>query len=740
MSMTDFFSASYYLQQNADVAANWAGSPLDHYIQYGAAEGRAPVAWFDYQYYRATYADLQNLTALQLFEHYCNFGYAEGRVPDSAYANFDADRYLSDYSDLSAAGITTSTALNHYLMFGASEGRTAYNTAGDVISGGVASTFTLTDQTDNLSGTSANDTFIGDNITTSAGDTLDGGGGIDTLKIYSTSIVPNISNIEHLYYDSPFGNIDISAKSSVTAIEIDSFGNNTLTVDTGQDITLTDQAGGSIATIAGDDPTSLNITLDDAGSSSSDANIDIAGTGVTTLNITTSNDGSYVNITNTGGALTTINISGDQDISLQHALTTVTTIDASSNTGDTTIDGVGASDLTFTGGTGDDKIDISGTLNGNDTLDGGDGTDTLAATSADLTTANVAHVSNFETFEATGTGTYNLSVLNTNNSITGLIIDSTGTLTINNINSNTVTNMSIVSDATAITMDASSFVSGGSSDEATLTFGNTSDKVSDIDVTTLTFDKVDVLNIVSDSDGTPSAADANSIGTLNATDLEKVVISGDETFSLTTGATTVPTEIDASAMTVNDTDGTNVNINTSASSIASILVKATAASDTINISNAATSSSTLYLGGGTDTVTVTDGTAAATSVVHTLEYTATALDSGDIQAGDASTVTMATPTAGDEIILDFTSNIESLLKSGGTTLGSSAADITISGTSLSANTNIAATQTATGMLIQIDVNGDGTYTAADDWQITLAGTGTDTLVYNASADHFIFTV
>jgi len=39
------------------------------------------------------------------------------------------------------------------------------------------------------------------------------------------------------------------------------------------------------------------------------------------------------------------------------------------------------------------------------------------------------------------------------------------------------------------------------------------------------------------------------------------------------------------------------------------------------------------------------------------------------------------------------------------------------------------------------VNGDGAYNAADDYQLTITGTGTDdTLIYNAAADTLIFTV
>jgi hypothetical protein len=103
---------------------------MEHYLQWGAGEDRAPNAWFDAQYYRANNPDLQSLTAVELFQHYELHGYAEARVPSAAYAKFDAAQYLADYSDLGTGGITAATALNHYLTFGLDEGRVGKNTDG----------------------------------------------------------------------------------------------------------------------------------------------------------------------------------------------------------------------------------------------------------------------------------------------------------------------------------------------------------------------------------------------------------------------------------------------------------------------------------------------------------------------------------------------------------------------------------------------------------------------------------
>ncbi len=603
-------------------------------------------------------------------------------------------------------------------------------------------TFTLTDKIDNLTGTAGDDIFIGDAATTSAADQINGGGGTDTLKLYGTTTKPVISSIEHIYLNAPGGDFDISGNSAVTSLEIDSeavTAARTYTVTSGQAVKLTNmtQNGATAVTIAGNTPTSLDLTVNKVGTSTVDRTLDFSGTALTTLNVTSSGNASYLNVNNAGGKLETINISGDKNIWLQHALTTVKTINASSATGNVTIDGVGASNLTFTGGSGNDKIVMGTTITGSDKLDGGAGDDTLSVSDADTidSTAEVANIKNFEYFEAAAADatTYDMSYLLANNSFKGLIVSGGATVTVSNLTAAMANNIKIVADTTTV-LSSSDFVSGGTSDTATIKLGDTAQKISDIDVTSLTFTNVDVINIVSNSDGTPvgtvGGTEENSIK-FTATDLEKIVATGDEALVIETAAGTLPTEIDASGMTA------AVSVDTDASAIVSILVKGTAKNDTIDLDNAATLTTTLYLGGGNDTVTVRGGGTGN----HTLIYTATALNSGDVKAGSVSTITLTGVAAGDKVILNFGSAIEALLKNGGTVLGTSTANVNIHGTTLSANTNVAAAQSAGNMVLQIDLNGDGVYNAADDWQITLVGTGTDdTLVYDAANDYFVFTV
>ncbi len=222
-----FFDADYYFAQYSDVAANWSGTGLEHYTTYGASEGRAPNSWFNYQYYRSNNSDLQGMTALQLFEHYENYGYAEGRIPSSTYAEFDAAQYLANYSDLSAGGITTATALWHYLVYGQNEGRT--------MPGGstTSQTFTLTANQDIFTGGSGTDIIRGvagqavgnqDQTTLNSSDILDGGAGEDKLVVNMTGANytggATIKNIETLQIGSNINNATFDYNINAGSYEI----------------------------------------------------------------------------------------------------------------------------------------------------------------------------------------------------------------------------------------------------------------------------------------------------------------------------------------------------------------------------------------------------------------------------------------------------------------------------------------------------------------------------------------
>ena len=139
------FDSSIYLQLNPDLLAA-AVEPVQHYLLYGRAEGRAylqePAApkWrmgdlpldFDGERYLQLNPDLAE-GAVNPFEHYAQFGRAEGRayradvVQSEAHpqanlpADFDPAVYRKLHTDLADPSIDV---IAHYLQFGRHEQRT----------------------------------------------------------------------------------------------------------------------------------------------------------------------------------------------------------------------------------------------------------------------------------------------------------------------------------------------------------------------------------------------------------------------------------------------------------------------------------------------------------------------------------------------------------------------------------------------------------------------------------------
>jgi len=150
-----------YLAQNVDVAQ--AGqNPLEHYLRYGASEGRtlapgstgltigapsaigglAPSSFtstlgptpgqsvtaspgignydFSSAYLQANPDVAQ--AGMNPWEHFVRYGAKEGRALDTAGDKFDASRYLSQNADVLQAGLDP---LMHYVQYGAAEGRAA---------------------------------------------------------------------------------------------------------------------------------------------------------------------------------------------------------------------------------------------------------------------------------------------------------------------------------------------------------------------------------------------------------------------------------------------------------------------------------------------------------------------------------------------------------------------------------------------------------------------------------------
>lgn len=144
-SQSFLFDPAFYLLKNPDLVPTVTlATAFDNFKSKGAASGATPNAWFDPVYYANKWADLKalNLDAATLFAHYNLFGVWEGRSAGAMFDKFDGTKYLSDNPDVAGyvdafvkdfLGSRSNGAIAHYVIYGANEGRMAYDTNGVVI-------------------------------------------------------------------------------------------------------------------------------------------------------------------------------------------------------------------------------------------------------------------------------------------------------------------------------------------------------------------------------------------------------------------------------------------------------------------------------------------------------------------------------------------------------------------------------------------------------------------------------
>ncbi|MEQ8313560.1 MAG: hypothetical protein RL839_11350 [Gammaproteobacteria bacterium] len=347
---------------------------------------------------------------------------------------------------------------------------TTVTTANAALDGTASSgqTFTLTAGIDNLVGSPGNDIFITDNKTANAGDTLDGGPGTDTLKLFGTATLGNLTSIETVEVSNSQLDVNTSVNSGVTSVilkdtDINGGTNVVYTLGSGQTFTLqniSDSAvGGDSIDLAGSS-TTRNLILDGVGTgSTADVIIDdVGGSAVASSTWNIQADGTATNYvvgnSTTTATVRTLNLSGTGNLTLDTAsgisaeLRSITNSGTGNLTATTTAAPSATTGMTITGGSGKDSITVdpaaaAGVINklttvdlggGDDTLTnttltaatdiasgasfaGGDGSDTLVIANAAVINATTGKQFNgFETF-GTANGTVDLDHLIGTNSI-----------------------------------------------------------------------------------------------------------------------------------------------------------------------------------------------------------------------------------------------------------------------------------------------------------------------------------
>lgn len=504
-------------------------------------------------------------------------------------------------------------------------------------SSSTGSTFTLTDNIDTVAGTAGNDTIIGDAATLSTADQVAGGAGTDTLKMFGTAgaaDIPALSGVEKVYLSGATASHDFSSISEITSVEVDDAA-STSVFTVGSAVTAVSVAnilnaetiGVNVASTA----TSANITLNKVGNTTANAILDLKGAVLATLNLTTASNASYVELGELAGndasdTLTKVTVAGDKALTLSMNATEkfakVTTVDASANTGgvSVTLEATTGADVTFTGGTGNDSVAFGGKFTKADVVNGGDGTDTLTLTQADVTTVEAYSTADKATVN---TNLSNIEKLKISDALTGSIdasrydgvntfilatgISNGGTSTISKITSDVSVTYNdaagTASDILALTITDAT-VAGNNSDTVNLVLNDAAGGgASDLGVVDLV--GVDILNISTASTTSAGVAGTTTSYTLDvkatSTALDKVVVTGNVALDISTVALVNSiAEVDASGMTLAAATDSGLTVAIAAGGTNGVKITGSGGIDTITGSAAA---DVIDGGAGADVIT-----------------------------------------------------------------------------------------------------------------------------------------
>lgn len=553
---------------------------------------------------------LINNEGMNAWTHYQQFGSSEGVNPSNAFDASDycaakaeamnaAGQKDPDGNDWTAESIAKAiddagmSVLEHYLTFaGTGEGEvgagSTYPVSEDeqVVVSKPGETFYLTTEIDNLKGTAGDDVFRAPADTMEAFDTVDGGAGNDTLEVYgdSAELKGTYTNIENLVI------VDAAQANNGKEIDLSSFsGSFTLKGGSDTDVTVKNVAGQKLVLdgvtsgttlTAKMDGTQTSVKLVNEGSTGATfqaegdklANMDLTTNADTTLADGSGNTVKNVAITALADATITltdltnlenVTVAGAGAVDLTVA-DSVKTVDASANAGGVTVDLSDAAEAAFKGGAGKDSITVNGskaahdlgagddtlTFNGalgeKGTVEGGEGTDTISVTAANLTALAAefknGDITGFEVLSVSDQAANGVDMANFSG-IDHLVLEAgiAGSQTIANMQSGST--LELTADAT------NAFeVSVAGADKATDDVLNiVLSKDDALAADTVTVKDVETINIVADDSN--DDASATHTMTLTADKATTVKVSGDAGLTLTrTGSDAVKT-IDASEST-----------------------------------------------------------------------------------------------------------------------------------------------------------------------------------------------
>jgi len=490
-------------------------------------------------------------------------------------------------------------------------------------------------------------TISGTAPTIQAGDSIDGKGGDDTLTVSvsgSTAVTMagvSISNVETVRVAdvSTAGTttINLAGQTGITTLESLGSAQGALLTFTNVDA----PAALSLSNTSGAGTVSV-VYKATAVSGSADAQVinlnNAAATGTVTVGsveaITiNSSSASTLNLVASGATSVTLNGSAEKntiDLSSLGA-TKLGTVDASSSTGAQTItvdfgdDSALETGMTVTGGSGADVFKLSAAMGDTDTLDGGDGDDTISVTSnGDTDTAAIA------SDKATITGIEKLSLTAANDAggnaddftidfdlvegVTSVTLaakddDTANIFNLNDMNATQMNAVSVgyVAGATGATINLDAKDGTGTADAATVNVTNLASVTTTIDDANNNIESL-TINVTSSANSAVINPDAASYAT-------KITVTGGE---VATTANARLIDMDAVALTTKELDMSGVVADTTVKmGTVDATITGGSGKDKIDMAATWTTKDVIDGGDGVDTLVVREADARTTKATST---------------------------------------------------------------------------------------------------------------------------
>jgi Ca2+-binding RTX toxin-like protein len=638
--------------------------------------------------------------------------------------------------------IFTAGAKGDTLDGGANDDQLTGGAGNDTLTGGAGKdTITMNAGVDTVTGGDGNDTIVAAGNLTAA-DTVDGGDGTDTLRVsaLNAAALANVSNVENLQLTSAatasltanlaFTTIDLTQGATTEAVTLATgyTATTTFKIDAGDDITNTaadatitveanasDLEAGDNSLLAGSDKAgvinTLVITNDSA--ATVDMQTDISNFDVVTIKDNTVSAGVDITLDLTSYA-SIVDINASELDFGEDVTITGTSAAAITYTGgggvDTVVLSSGKND-TITLGSGKDVITGSTNITYEDTIDAGDGVDTMTATS--LNDIDLKAVSNLE----------NLTIDNT--STLGAFASAAGVVQVTVTGGDSITSSGMTTGVT--------YVADKTAQSDTLTGGSGDDIFRFEGLTGL--EDGDVINGTSGND----TIQMNNIGRMIAavdiddlTNIDQITAKDADGFSATQGdsvtlniladASSVAHTftIDMSAITDGNDDVIMTQAGTANTKTAYVITGG--AGDDVLIASAA--KDTISGGSGADKI---DGGGAADTLTGGAGADTFQYSSGDAQFGSEDTITDFT-TGTDKIEINVT-NTNATFKAN---FNKSTTGVNMASFLTTNEDGEAVYDSKNGTLI-VDLNGDGALGGNDIFVTSSAEIKAEDIVYNITS-------